>query len=378
MIDFVVDCGADPTGVLDNSAILASALMGPQEIYIPAGVYKFLTSVLIPEQKPNRIIGAGFRHTTLNYYGTGALLSYTRTANKSGSILTVEDLALNYAGVPRAAGTKGINFWGEKEGRDDNWLRTYRCQFTNFSVAVDMKFAGQSYFVDNYYQANSYSHTFKRGASFIYMRGCMSFDPTFIHAQDTTNDGYSNGLFLDSCNNITATQENLFIDGWQAVFVSKCGWDLGSGGYAALWFRNCQDVYVDSCFISSSIGTQRVGVFFDSTHSFGLSKNTVVNNSVGVQATVPLYGMASKGTVGGNKFEGNTLSHVLLFSGVEGVKVTENHFQTQPSRTGTNFEVYGAGANNNIVSFNTFAGSPYTIGVGVNSVIYGNIFNVKP
>lgn len=380
MINFVSDCGADPTGVTDNSAILTSALLGADEVYIPAGNYKFLTSVVIPEQKSTRVIGAGFRHTTLNYLGTGSLLSYTRTVNKSGSVVIFEDLSFNYQGAIRTAGTRGIKFYGEKEGRDDNWLRTYRCGFTNFEVAIDLKFSGQCYFVDNYYQANGYSHIFKRGASFVYMRGCMSFDPTFVHAQDTMGDGYSNGLFIDSCNNITATRENVFIDGWQAVFISKCGWDLGSGGSAALWFRNCQDVYVDSCFISSNQSTTRVGVFFDSSHTVGLSKNTIVNNSVGVQFTAPPFGMACKGKLDGNKFEGNAFNHILLLADVEGLKITENHFQTQPSRTGSNFEIYGnvSGVNNNIVAFNTFAGSPYALSIGPNSVISGNLFNVKP
>lgn len=381
MINLVTDFGADPTGVVDTSPILNLVLSSSkEEIYIPAGNYKFLSTVHLPEQKDIRIFGAGFRKTYLHYSGLGALFSYTRTSGKSGSVAVIEDCGLNYTNTSKLSGSVGIFFSGERETRDDNWLRTYRCGFTNFEAAVYLKFAGQSYFVDNYYQANTYSHVLKRGASFIYMRGCMSFDSTFIHAQDIVGDGYSNGLFIDSCNNITATQENVFIDGWQAVFISKCGWDLGSGGQTALWFRSCQDVYTDTCFISSNQSTTRMGVFFDSCHSFGLSKCTIVNNSRGIQITPPTFGMSNKATITGNKFEGNAFNHILLYGGVEGVKISENHFQTQTARIGSQYEVYGniAGVDNNIVSFNTFAGSSYPLVVGPNSVITGNIFNVKP
>lgn len=379
MLDAIKDLCMDNTGQQDISFAFQAAVDKGIGIYFPKGKYLVASNITIPQQSVIGIKGDGFRLSQFDFVGTGSMFIYKRQDNLGGSIFIVEDCSFNYASTTSKSSATAVNFEGFGVLKDDNWFRSYRCGYTNWQIAVRLKYCGQCYFVDNFYQANTYSHYLERGASFIQFRGCMSFDKCFIHASDTVGDAYSNGIVIEACNNIMATKENIFIEGWQAVLISKCGWDLGSGGSAALWFKSCQDVYIDKCFISSNQVVDRIGVWMDSTHTYTITDSTIVNNKVGVinSATVDY---ASKGCISQCKFENNSSNDIILFDNTRAVKISHCHFQTVPSRTGTNFEVFSTfpGVNNCILTENTFAGSAFPVNMGNNSIVGNNLFNVKP
>lgn len=374
--------GGSNNGVVDNSIVITTMLnSGVSVISYGVGTYFHGSTISIPQNKVLNISGAGFRKTVLSFNNAVGLplFNYARTVGQSGSICVFDNLQFVWAGTPKQSGSCAIKFYGYADGVDDNWLRATNCMFQNFEVAINTKWAGQCYFVDNFYQNNKYSHIMWRGSSFFYFKGCMSFDSTFIYASDPINDAYSNGLTIEDCNNITATSENVFVQGWQAVFIDKCGWDLGSGGVAALWFKNSQDVRISSCFISSNNSAPRMGVYLEGTHTYSINDNTIVNNSVGIKCTEPLLSLASKGVISSNKFDGNATNDILVMNNCEAVQIVNNHFSKQMSRTGSNYEVYTniAGVNNCIISQNTFNGVTYPIVAGSNSIVSNNLFGVK-
>lgn len=217
----------------------------------------------------------------------------------------------------------------------------------------------------------------ERGASQWYMTNSMSFDATFVFANDDLTDAFSNGLVIQGCNSITPTAENIFVKGWQAVFIDKCGFDLGSGGTAALYFLGCQDVYISKSFVSSNNSTTRQGIRFENGHTGKVDACTIVNNSMGVF----IQGIASGSTkivVDSCKFDGNATNDVFLFNNSKACKIVNNHFSKQMARTGTAFEVYGAttGADFNLLIANTFAGVSYNATIGAGSFATGNLFSV--
>jgi hypothetical protein len=374
----VKDFGADSTGATDSSAAFAAAIaaVGNGTVYVPPGTYLLTSAITLPQNTLLTIKGGGYRNTTININaGSGfAGFNYAR-AGAAASGFVFDDLTFVWTGTARTANSRAIKSYGNSDAYSDNYLRCYRCAFYYFEVAVETKWSGQCYFVDCFYQVNTTSIKMLRGSSFFYLRGCMSFDPTFIYAQDTTYDAFSNGMTLVDCNSITASAECMYVEGWQAVYISQCGFDLGSGGTAALKFYNCTDGAISDCFVSSDNSTTRAGIIFDTSHTFSVRGCTIVNNSVGINI-VGQNGVATKIVVDGNKFDGNNTNDVLGLSYATCCKVVNNHYVKQMSRTGTNYEVYlnTTGTDYDIVQFNTFRGTSYTINAGANSIVGNNIF----
>lgn len=370
------------TSVANNTTFVQKMLNnGVRIILYGPGEYVHTSTIQIPQGVDIVVKGAGFRQTIVSNNNSSGipLFNYQRTAGTVGSTSVFEELVFVWRGTPRLVNSCAISYFGLSDGIDDNWLRVYKCMFYFFQNAIVTKWTGQNYYRDNFYQANGCSHQMQRGSSFFYMLGEMSFDERYIFAEDPIRDAYSNGLIIENCNNITAAESNIFIDGWQAVYISKSGWDLGFGGDAALWFRFCQDVTVESCFVSSDGVAARDGIRFEATHTYVVHACTIVNNLVGIRCTEPPLSFAAKAVIDSNKFGGNQTNDVLVFDNCEAIKIINNHFEKQMSRTGTNFEIYAntPGTDNLIITQNTFFGTSYSILCGPNSIVANNLFGVK-
>jgi hypothetical protein len=361
--------GIEPTNP-DNTALFQAALDYGHRVFHfeENAIYDFMDTVTIPQGAYVKFSGVGYDMTTLRLLSsTGrSLFNYWRPIGQP-------------RGGPTAAkGSNAINYCGADPVVSDSWLRITDCMFYSFEADVRVANASMNHFTGNFHAFGDYAYILGRGASFTHFNRVFSFNKNFIYARDDADDALSNGMFLDQCNAITGQGCNMFVRGWQAVFIDKCGFDLGSADQAALWFRNCQDVYLSKSFVSSNGNGIRDGILLDQTHTFGITDNTIVNNRVGIQVIPPAQFSPSNGTIKGNTFDGNSINDVLLMPGARGVKISENHFKKQMSRTGTNFEVYGnlPGVNKCHIIDNTFAGSVYPIVVGTNSVVRDNLFEV--
>jgi len=358
-----------------QNAVYAAGVLGKTLIW-PAGNYKITGSITLPQNTLLTMKGEGYRNTFIRFSGGAGFagFNYAREgAAASGFVF--EDLAFVWDGTARLAGSSAIKSYGASDAYSDNYLRCYRCAFYFFESAIETKWSGQCYFSDCFFQVNTRSFKMLRGSSFFYMRGIMSFDATFIFAQDTTYDAFSNGLLLDMCHSITAIDMSMYVEGWQAVYVDKCGFDLGSGGPAAVKIFKCTDGAFTDCYVSSNNSITRAGILFDTSHTFVVRGGTIVNNSVGLYV-IGQNGVATKIVVDGVKFDGNDTNDVLGLSYATGCKLVNNHHVKQMSRTGASFEIYlnTTGTDYNIVQFNTLKGTTYAIVGGANSVIGNNIF----
>lgn len=366
----------------DNSALLQSAIDGGAMAlhFSEPAAYNFLDTVTIPQGARITFTGAGYGMTTLKLFAASGrpLFKYLRPVGQPMAIASFENLIFSWAGAVGAAGSKAVTFIGAAASVSDSWIRVDGCMFYCFEVDVEIAYATMSHFTGNWHAFGTYAYILGRGASFTHFTRVFSFNKNFIYARDDQDDAFSNGMFLEQCNAITAQGCNMFVRGWQAVFIDKCGFDLGSADAAALWFRNCQDVNVSQSFISSNGNGSRDGVLLDQTHTFVIRDNTIVNNRVGINVLPPTAHSPSNGVICGNTFDGNYINDVLLMPNCRGVKVKDNHHKKQMSRTGTNYEIYGnlPGVNNCHVMDNSFAGGPYPIIVGPNSVVRDNLFGV--
>ena len=86
----VLDFGADSTGVADSATAFNNALAASNNVFIPAGTYKLLTTITMPVNAC--LTGSGIGNTTVTQYGNVAsfvLQGYCQlkqmTVNKSGT-----------------------------------------------------------------------------------------------------------------------------------------------------------------------------------------------------------------------------------------------------------------------------------------------------
>ena len=219
-------------------------------------------------------------------------------------------------------------------------------------------------------------HFKERGSSFHYHSGEMCLSSSFvnggyIYGDDPVNDAYSNGLFIDSCNSVTCAGIDIRLRNWQAVFIDKGGYDLGSAGQAALWFGQCQDVEIDSCWIASTNAAavaNRYGVQFDNSRNSNVSKCTIVNNKRGVSG---LNG--SSIGISQTTFEGNLEYDIADSAAAVGWAISGTRHRTVVS-SGAPIWLNASGAGSNTVIGAIMKQPSHTIPLGVNSQAVGNVF----
>jgi hypothetical protein len=139
-VNIVTDLGADPTGAVDCSAIIQSAINNCPEgqvVYIPAGRFNVATSVEWSNSTGNRTLrGAGTGITTLYSANNNNLLEAGSStwpppstwvniisgATKGSSTITVADTTPFVVGAPIAIGPSPLPSWGHNLG---GYLDTY-------------------------------------------------------------------------------------------------------------------------------------------------------------------------------------------------------------------------------------------------------------
>lgn len=386
----VKDFGAIGDGTADDTVAIQNAVnsivgtggvagvSGSGTIYFPQGTYKITDTITLPQNVFLTVEGAGQRNTLIiSFAGGKPIFKYARTSATPGAIFVFRRLIFKLNGNAKTSGSSAIESFGFADGQDDNYLRVYECWFYGFQRAIYAKWTGQARVSDCFFQSNTASIVLLRGASFWYLFQCMSFDDTFLFATDPIADAYSNGLTIDSCANVTAASTNVYIEGWQAVYMWSCGLDLGTGGTAAIWLRSTYDVTIRDTYISSDPTAARNGVFMDNAHSVVIAACQVVNNVVGINV-LGAATTATKLVVDSCKFDGQDNNDILFITDVTSSKVTNCHFQKNIPKVGTNAEIYTntTGTDYNIFTQNTFKSASYTITAAPNSVSTNNIFSV--
>lgn len=367
-------------GAIDHTAVFQAAInsiASSGNIILGSGSYN-ITTVNIPQGKLIGFIGKSFRTTKIiGIGGAVPVINYQRTSGQAGSVITLEKIEFLKLGLDKEVGSRALNWQGFGVLADDNWIKAELCSFQGFEYAISSGFSGQTVFDKCYFRDNVRSFSLTRGASFWTLSKCFSFDATFLHADDATADAYSNGITINECSCITATSECVFVRNWQAVFISDCGWDLGSGGTAAVHFIGVMDSSITSCYISGDGVAVRDGVLLDNCVRASIRSNTLVNNKgAGIQV-VGASSLATRVTIDDNRFDGNGTNDIIFTSNVSASKVKNNHHSKQFSRTGTEFEIFAntTGTDFNIIKDNTFSGASYSILAGANSIIADNIFD---
>jgi hypothetical protein len=362
---------------------ISSALSVTNNVILNSGDYPHgLVPVTLPQNRAMRITGAGFRQTKIAVPSGNVSLSYQRTAATPASSLVIEDL--EFVETTAARTSIALIWWGYSAGtpgaetaiNDDNWLRVKRCVFTGVGKGTHTKFAGQCHFEENMSLYSGIMHFKERGSSFHYhaREMCLAgqfVNGAYIYGDDPVNDAYSNGLFVDSCNSVTATGIDIRLKNWQAVFIDKSGWDLGSAGPAALWFQLCQDVQIDSCWVASTASAaaaNRYGVYFDNCRNSNVSKCTIVNNKRGVS------GLSSTSIgVSDTTFEAN-LEYDIADSGVSvGWAIHGTRHRTTVS-SGAPIWLNTAGSGSHVVVGTIMKQGSHTIPLGINSQVAANVF----
>lgn len=127
----VLDFGADPTGATDSTAALQAALDASSNVYIPTGVYKVQSQLLIPGvYQENRIIqGDGFGYTELQWYGSTSGVMFG-TSSRSG--VQIQGIKFsNQVGIGSTACiAAGPGGWEYSSIRN--------CMFEGFNVGIAM------------------------------------------------------------------------------------------------------------------------------------------------------------------------------------------------------------------------------------------------
>ena len=374
------DLIADDTNSI-NLAVAAIASKGT--IYFPYGQYGITSTINLPQGKVINFTGDAFAYRTTGIVMVSTAVvyafNYQRAAGSQPSIFEFSNLGIYLNGALKTPGSRAISMRGYGNFIDppstylaDSILRVYMCAFEGWDGAIYGALVGNCRIMDCWFNSNNYSMYLQRGASFWDIENCFSYDATFIYAQDTIADVYSNGLTIKTCNNIGAASVNVFIEGYQAVYMYSCGWDLGRGGSAALYFRNCQDVSVLTCYISSdpAYTTTRTGVNFEGTIHFSISDCSIVNNKFGmtVYANAALA-TSVRGRIDKNEFDGNSFNDIVLYQNVRNVIISNNAFVSNITYSGTNVPIFGnlAGVDYCMCIYNTFRTAPYPILLGSNS-----------
>jgi hypothetical protein len=365
----------------DNSSAMSTAVSSAgsgANVIVPNGSYLFVSQISLPQGKRIRFSGSG-AGTTILYYGPDAasLFNYTRTTGQIDAIYEFYDLAFYTVSLAKKSGSYAIFSQGFSDAASLNMLRVHRCWFSGWEQAISSKWTGQSKVHNCYFTGNRYSVYLLRGCSFWDFDANMSGDATFLYAVDTTHDAFSNGLFIRSSQAIACTAESVVIEGYQAVWIAQSGFDLGSGGQAALLFTAVIDFTIEACYISSNNSTTRAGVSMSGCARGHIAHNSIVNNNIGVNV-LGVSGTATRITTLDNTFDGNDKNDVVWSTNATCCKHIANHHSKQMSRTGTNFEFYGniSGVDYGIIADNTFHGTSYTITAGANTQQANNIFGV--
>lgn len=395
----VLQFGADRTGANASQTAFQNAinfLVGrdyatnsPENfsahLAVPTGIYRFTAAVTIPNNARMTIEGQG--DARIITASAISLFSHTRANNAFFSRVLFQNLY--FEGTNGTRNAYAISWQGLSNQKDSS-VHTRDCEFRNFVRAVNLKYCFGS-FHNGYHADNDADFWLEREASFIDISGVTALRGNyFIYADDkisgVRSGGLSNTLFVNNCLCV-AKQNDIVMDGWDAVNIVGGGCDLGGSGngagQAAIFLQSCTNVNITNHYVSSiATGSpqardNRIGIDMIDCQQVNISGNKIVDNAIGLR----VYGPGAAGTalfIKANNFRNNRLGHIRGpgTSQTSSVMVTHNTFDNTPPRTGADFEININSANNTfwLVRDNMFEGASYTISVGANSTVIDNIF----
>ncbi|MDR6555433.1 glycosyl hydrolase family 28-related protein [Paenibacillus qinlingensis] len=372
--------GALGDGVTNDSPAFQKAINEANVIKFRPVVYFIGTTVIVPQFRDLQWFGSGFRVTIFKIANNIIGFNYLRNSAFGGTTWTLKDVQIVENMLSKTS--IGISFKGIL-GFHDNWINITDYTVAGFQIGFDLGFCGNARFTSGVAQANDVCYFLNRDTSFIWFDKCFNLDNNyFIYADDPTPDGLSNGIFINKCTSVFAAKIDIRIVGWQTIFITDGGYDLGGTATfqdSSMFFGKCTEVTITNIWIASNIvlSPNREGIELSDTHTVSIKGCSIVNNVAGIKA----LGNASFSTgmvIDGNKFENNTTNDIVFLANITGSKIVNNHSRSLPSRTGTNFEIYvnTPGTDYNVIKMNTFRGTTFPIPSGVNSIINENIFGI--
>jgi hypothetical protein len=397
------DFGAVGDAVTDDrpavdKAIQYLASFGGGRIWLGAKEYYLHDTVFVPEGINIEFAGENNQKSIFRTRASGtAAFRYVRSTGTlaSASSLTFRNITFQEEGFARTLGGAAIFFWGYDMIYHDNILCCYDCNFYGYDSAVWTRFTGQAKFIGCYYWNNNVSHMMDRDASFHRYSNCLALgNKQWINADDSrglppggsVSDGVSNTIIIEGCVSVNSSGVDVFINGWQAVYISKGGCDGGTGtGGAAMHLQNVQDFSIDSMYFSSSSNKSgRAGLYLDDSIRGQIRGCSFVSCDVGLLQSGPSpssimtikLGGGTKIVVDGNTFRSNKRNDLSTNGYLRSSKIIHNHFESTPSRTGSEYELYinDPNSTSNIVKYNTFSGPYYSIASGAHYIIDENLF----
>ena len=369
--------GIDDTAAIQNAINTESSASPTSLLCFSSGIYNISAKITIPQGKILALYGDGYRNTTFAIAPNITAFEYIRVVGQGSSLLEIRGIRFVESGLHKTS--VAINWQGATPATSDVWLRVEDSGFSGLSQGVHLKWATQCHFVGNVAQNNNWVYYIDRGSAFIYFERCINVgNNSFIYADDPMADALSNAIYVNECSSINGSDIDLRVSGFQALFVNNSSFTQGVGGTAAVYMAAVRDFYFRSTSVSSNLSAapNRYGFWIDGeVHTGAISNSTIANNLAGVEITGIPGRMSHKLTIQGNRFRGNTANDVFM-SNAQAVKITDNSTTSTPSRTGTNFEVYGTGTDYCVAKMNTFRQSSYAIGLGAHSVVGDNLFSV--
>lgn len=396
------DFGAVGDGVTDDTPafLLAIAAVGTiGRIYLGPKTYFCNASLIIPQGVNIEFVGDNSGNTNINFSSvavTSGGFRYVRSTGTgaSSSTLTLRSLVLQEVGFAKTPGGAGIFWWGFDKTFHDNYLFCHDITFRGFDTATWTRFVGQAKWFNCTSAFCNIVHKMDRDASFHTFKDCLSLsNAQWIYGDDSQGlpvgdqraNGVSNTVIIDGCIAVNSTDNDITLNGWQAVYIAKGGCDGGTASTGcAINLINCYDFTINGMYISSANpANSRHGLELDDCLRGNIAGNTFVNTDIGLlisgpsASSVPAIGnVGTKVVIDGNFFMNNRLNDILGTGNFRTSKIINNHFDSTVSRTGTNFELYITDSTNtnNVVQFNTFKNASYTITSGAGSIIGNNIF----
>lgn len=219
--------GACADGHTDSSEAFQRAVNASNDIKLSAGSY-VLGGVTFPQGRHMQITGNGNKSTRLFILENSTGFSYKRLEDAENFSVTFRGVSFHEKGEGQTA--VGISFYGYGVHKDHNSVSVIDGGFYGLKYGVDMGYCGTCYFTRIEARQNKIVYNITRGASFLYFNDSLAVgNGRYIYADDDTPDGYSNGIDISQSSSVCAADTDIYINGWQAVFIEQSGYDLGGG-----------------------------------------------------------------------------------------------------------------------------------------------------